>query len=203
MSSLTAAKAATAAASSSSSSPACETKENSDRYSNEYSRLRRLTSQYDVRSRSSEYGLNDDQVAEIKEAFCLLDKDEDGRITVAELGVVMRSLGHKPTEKELRGMVNEADQDGNGTIEFSEFLDMMAKQMKTTDHSKELHEAFKVFDRNNDGVISPDELQYVMTNLGMKLSEEEIDDMIKEADLDGDGYVNYDEFVTILKTSSK
>lgn len=51
---------------------------------------------------------------------------------------------------------------------------------------------FRVFDKNNDGMISSVELRHVMTNLGERLSEEEVDDMIREADLDGDGMVNYD-----------
>ncbi|XP_068913947.1 calmodulin-like isoform X2 [Tenebrio molitor] len=146
----------------------------------------------------TEYGLSEDQVAEFKEAFMLFDKDEDGTITMAELGVVMRSLGQRPTETELRDMVNEVDQDGNGTIEFNEFLQMMSKKMKDADGEEELKEAFRVFDKNNDGLISSNELRHVMTSLGERLSEEEVDDMIKEADLDGDGQVNYEEFVNIL-----
>ncbi|KYN05312.1 Calmodulin [Cyphomyrmex costatus] len=150
--------------------------------------------QYDliVTINLSEYGLTEDQVAEFKEAFMLFDKDEDGTITMAELGVVMRSLGQRPSETELRDMVNEVDQDGNGTIEFNEFLQMMSKKMKSADGEDELREAFRVFDKNNDGLISSKELRHVMTNLGEKLSEEEVDDMIKEADLDGDGMVNYE-----------
>ncbi|XP_050316095.1 calmodulin-beta-like isoform X1 [Anthonomus grandis grandis] len=146
----------------------------------------------------TEYGLSEDQVAEFKEAFMLFDKDEDGTITMAELGVVMRSLGQRPTETELRDMVNEVDQDGNGTIEFNEFLQMMSRKMKDADGEEELKEAFRVFDKNNDGLISNIELRHVMTSLGERLSEEEVDDMIKEADLDGDGQVNYEEFVSIL-----
>lgn len=57
---------------------------------------------------------------------------------------------------------------------------------------------FRVFDKNNDGLISSTELRHVMTNLGEKLSEEEVDDMIKEADMDGDGMVNYDGNVSVL-----
>ncbi|XP_012282631.1 neo-calmodulin isoform X1 [Orussus abietinus] len=174
------------------------------KYTHEYGRLRRLTSTIDgqIRQISSEYGLTEDQVAEFKEAFMLFDKDEDGTITMAELGVVMRSLGQRPTETELRDMVKEVDQDGNGTIEFNEFLQMMSKKMKGADGEDELREAFRVFDKNNDGLISSMELRHVMTNLGEKLSEEEVDDMIKEADLDGDGMVNYEEFVTILTSKN-
>ncbi|XP_063228302.1 calmodulin-A-like [Bacillus rossius redtenbacheri] len=150
----------------------------------------------------SEYGLSEDQVAEFKEAFMLFDKDEDGTITMAELGVVMRSLGQRPSETELRDMVNEVDQDGNGTIEFNEFLQMMSKKMRGAESGDELREAFRVFDKNNDGLISSTELRHVMTNLGEKLSDEEVDDMIREADLDGDGMVNYEEFVTILTSKN-
>jgi EF-hand domain pair len=57
---------------------------------------------------------------------------------------------------------------------------------------------FRVFDKNNDGLISSIELRHVMTNLGEKLSDEEVDDMIKEADLDGDGMVNYEGKTSIL-----
>ncbi|XP_076634356.1 calmodulin-alpha isoform X5 [Colletes latitarsis] len=174
------------------------------KYTSAYGKLRRVTSTIDCQSRqiSSEYGLTEDQVAEFKEAFMLFDKDEDGTITMAELGVVMRSLGQRPSETELRDMVNEVDQNGNGTIEFNEFLQMMSKKMKGADGEDELREAFRVFDKNNDGLISSKELRHVMTNLGEKLSEEEVDDMIKEADLDGDGMVNYEEFVTILTSKN-
>lgn len=64
--------------------------------------------------------------------------------------------------------------------------------MKETDKEEELREAFRVFDRNGDGFISASELRHVMTNLGEKLTDEEVEDMIKEADLDGDGLVNYE-----------
>ncbi|GBM93660.1 Calmodulin [Araneus ventricosus] len=64
--------------------------------------------------------------------------------------------------------------------------------MKERDSEKELKEAFRVFDKNGDGFISAPELRNVMTNLGEKLTDEEVEDMIKEADLDGDGLVNYD-----------
>ncbi|KAI4501129.1 hypothetical protein M0802_003932 [Mischocyttarus mexicanus] len=166
----------------------------SRKYTHEYRKLRLLTNQIDcqIRNLSSEYGLTEDQVAEFKEAFMLFDKDEDGTITMAELGVVMRSLGQRPSDTELRDMVNEVDQDGNGTIEFNEFLQMMSRKMKGADGKDELREAFRVFDKNKDGLISSKELRHVMTNLGEKLSEEEVDDMIKEADLDGDGMVNYE-----------
>ncbi|XP_022760201.1 calmodulin-2/4 isoform X1 [Durio zibethinus] len=126
---------------------------------------------------------------------CLL-----GCITVEELATVIRSLDQNPTEEELQDMINEVDADGNGTIEFAEFLNLMAKKMKETDAEEELKEAFKVFDKDQNGYISATELRHVMINLGEKLTDEEVEQMIKEADLDGDGQVNYDEFVKMMTT---
>jgi len=94
-------------------------------------------------------------------------------------------------ETDLRGMVKEVDQDGNGSIEFDEFLLMMARKLKATDGEEEMHHAFKVFDKNSDGFITFDELKHVMCSIGERLTDEEIEDMIKEADLNGDKKIDY------------
>ena len=71
-----------------------------------------------------------------------------------------------------------------------EFLTMMARKMKDTDSEEEIREAFKVFDRDNNGFISAAELRHVMTSIGEKLTDEEVDEMIREADQDGDGRID-------------
>jgi len=142
--------------------------------------------------------LTEEQVSEFKEAFSLFDKDGDGQITTKELGTVMRSLGQNPSESELQDMINEVDADNNGTIDFPEFLTMMARKMKDTDSEEEIREAFKVFDRDNNGFISAAELRHVMTSIGEKLTDDEVDEMIREADQDGDGRIDYNEFVQLM-----
>ena len=67
---------------------------------------------------------------------------------------------------------------------------MMARKMKDTDSEEEIREAFKVFDRDNNGFISAAELRYVMTSIGEKLTDDEVDEMIREADQDGDGRID-------------
>lgn len=80
----------------------------------------------------------------------------------------------------------------NGFVDFNEFVSMMLKfQESHVDPEEQYLEAFRVFDQDGNGFISPRELQSVMCNLGEKLSEEEIKDMIQEADQDKDGQVNY------------
>ena len=95
--------------------------------------------------------LTEEQTAEFKEAFALFDKDGDGTISTKELGTVMNSLGQKPTISELEAMIKEVDIDGNGEIDFGEFLTMMAKKLKETDLEEDIREAFRVFDINNSG----------------------------------------------------
>uniref|UniRef100_A0A672ZVH2 Calmodulin 2 n=1 Tax=Sphaeramia orbicularis TaxID=375764 RepID=A0A672ZVH2_9TELE len=138
-----------------------------------------------------------------EEAFSLFDKDGDGTITTKELGTVMRSLGQNPTEAELQDMINEVDADGNGTIDFPEFLTMMARKMKDTDSEEEIREAFRVFDKDGNGYISAAELRHVMTNLGEKLTDEEVDEMIREADIDGDGQFVYPVIIPIFVSRTK
>jgi calmodulin len=165
-----------------------------DRQKPQFSRKKKQTTQ----TNNMADQLTEEQIAEFKEAFSLFDKDGDGTITTKELGTVMRSLGQNPTEAELADMINEVDADGNGTIDFPEFLTMMARKMKDTDSEEEILEAFKVFDKDGNGFISAAELRHIMTNLGEKLSDEEVDEMIREADIDGDGQINYEEFVKMM-----
>ncbi|XP_056167470.1 calmodulin-like protein 11 isoform X1 [Syzygium oleosum] len=146
--------------------------------------------------------LTKEQILEFKEALCLFAKDGDGCITLEELAAIIRSLDHSPSEKELQDMIDEAAAaDGDGAIEFAKFLGSMANNIKEdTDVEEELKEAFKVFDRDQNGYISPSELRHVMINLGEKLTEEEVQQMISEADLDGDGQVDFEEFVKLMST---
>ena len=68
---------------------------------------------------------------------------------------------------------------------------MMVRFMSNIDPEREMQDAFRVFDKDGNGFITASELRYVMTNLGEKLSDEEVDEMIKTADMDGDNRVNY------------
>lgn len=141
--------------------------------------------------------LTEEQIAEFKEAFALFDKDNNGYISSSELATVMRSLGLSPSEAEVADLMNEIDVDGNHKIEFSEFLALMSRQLKSTDSEQELLEAFKVFDKNGDGLISAAELKHVLTSIGEKLTDAEVDDMLKEIS-DGSGEIDIQQFAALL-----
>ncbi|XP_062214628.1 calmodulin-like protein 4 isoform X1 [Phragmites australis] len=127
-----------------------------------------------------------------------------GCISMEELAAVTRSLDLDPSDQELNDMMSEVDTDGNGIIDFQEFLSLIARKMKDGDgDEEELKEAFEVLDKDKNGFISPTELRMVMTNLGEQMTDEEVEQMIKEADTDGDGQVNYDEFVLMMKNAER
>lgn len=102
----------------------------------------------------------------------------------------------------MQDMINEVDADGSGSIEFPEFLMMMAKKTSDMAAEDEIREAFRVFDRDGNGFISRDEMRSVMMNLGEKVTDEECNQFILEADVDGDGQINYEEFYLMMTASS-
>ena len=81
---------------------------------------------------------------------------------------------------------------GDGSIDFMEFLEVMASKMGENSFEDDLREAFQLFDRDSNGYISKRELTFVMTSLGEQITDTAVENMIKEVDLDGDGRVNYE-----------
>lgn len=154
---------------------------------------------------SSKTPISKSQMKEFREAFRLFDKDGDGTITKEELGRVMRSLGQFARAEELSTMLQEIDIDGDGNVSFEEFVEIVsnigANTAAPTDQDQEeqeLRDAFRVFDKHNRGYITASDLRAVLQCLGEDLSEEEIEDMIKEVDVDGDGRIDFYEFVHAL-----
>ncbi|KAF8966912.1 calmodulin-like protein [Flammula alnicola] len=147
---------------------------------------------------------SEEELASYRDAFDSFDKDNSGTITASELGTVMRSLGRDPTDAELQDILNEIDKDHNGTIEFNEFVELMGKNplLPSVDPQDELFQAFSVFDQDSSGKISLSELGKVMGNLGERLTHDELQTMITEADLDGDNEISFAEFMKMITDRS-
>merc|ERR1712022_41250 len=143
--------------------------------------------------------LSDEQLDEIREAFSLFDSDASGMIDVRELKAAMRALGFEVQNEELKKMVTDVGHGGNGTIEFAEFLMMMTAKMGEKDTREDIEKGFKLFDDDNTNKISFRNLARMAEELGENIDDEELQDMINQADRDGDGEINIDEFYRIMK----
>merc|ERR1719510_2369085 len=142
--------------------------------------------------------LTAEDLATLKEAFTVYDKNNDGTITTKELSTVMRSLGQNPTDAEVQDLINEVDVDGSGALDFSEFCLMMVKKMSESNTDNETQEAYRVFDKEKEGFISRAELRMIFAALPERLTEEEIEEMLEVADEDGNGRIEYREFKAML-----
>ena len=146
----------------------------------------------------SQAGMTEEQMAEYREAFALFDNKNNNTISTKDLPTVLRSLGQNPSESEIGDITQQADPDGSGAVDFETFLSMIQTKLKDQDSEAEIRESFRVFDKEGNGKISAPELRHIMTTLGEKLTEDEVDEMLNEAETDGDGMINYERFARVL-----
>ena len=98
--------------------------------------------------------LSELEIGEYKEAFQIFDKHGEGVISSKELGTIMRSLGVNPSDEDLKEIIENFDNDkNNNLIDFNSFLIIMAKRKNDIDKEEDLLEAFRVFDKENNGKI--------------------------------------------------
>merc|ERR1712216_504620 len=116
--------------------------------------------------------LTEEQLDEIREAFSLFDADASGMFDIRELKAAMRALGFEVKNEELKKMVADIDGDGNGTIEFGEFLGMMTGKMGEKDSREDIEKVFKLFDDDNSSKISFKNLARVAEELGETIDDE-------------------------------
>ena len=161
---------------------------------------RKVTQQKPARKGRTE--LTEEQKQEIKEAFDLFDTDGSGRIDAKELKVAMRALGFEPRKEEIKKMIADVDREGTGTIEFHDFLELMTVKMAERDPLDEIRKAFKLFDDDDTGKVSLKNLRRVAKELGETMNDDELQEMIDEADRDGDGEINEEEFIRIMKKTN-
>lgn len=145
--------------------------------------------------------ISESQLDAFIDAFEAFDFDSDSSISGPELRVVLKSLGIEPTEEVLAEILSEVDADGNGVVDEQEFLIFMASRTLYKDEDQNIKDAFKQFDKDGNGFIDRDELRSLMESLGQKLTEAEIDEMLKDADFDRDGKISYQEFYIMMKLS--
>merc|ERR1712167_122327 len=141
--------------------------------------------------------LSEKEMKEVKEAFDLFDGDGSGNIDAKELYVAIQALGFNPTTEEVDKMVKDIDADGNATIEFNEFVDMMSGKMSGKDPTEEMKKAFTMFDTDSKGKISFKDTQRVAKEIGEAMGEAELQEVIDECG-DGSG-ISESAFLEIMK----
>ncbi|KAI3377422.1 hypothetical protein L3Q82_008614 [Scortum barcoo] len=148
------------------------------------------------------------QINEFKECFSLYDKKQKGKIDAKDLITVMRCLGTSPTfgEIERHLQVQKIDLmfvlcsrlEKTGEVDFSTFLTMMHRQMQQEDPKTEILEALRMTDKQKKGYIQASELRAKLTMLGEKLTNKEVDELFREANVKSNGTINYEEFTNMV-----
>ncbi|XP_028777685.1 calcium-dependent protein kinase 1-like [Neltuma alba] len=140
--------------------------------------------------------LSEEEIAGLKEIFKIIDADNSGQITFEELKNGLRRFGADLNESEIHDLMQAADVDNSGTIDYKEFIaaTLHLNKIEREDH---LFAAFSYFDKDGSGYITPDELQQACQEFGME--EIHLEEIIREADQDNDGQIDYKEFVAMMQ----
>ncbi|XP_050710469.1 troponin C, isotype gamma-like isoform X2 [Eriocheir sinensis] len=145
--------------------------------------------------------LDKEQIAGLRKAFDAFDTDKKGSINVDTITTILRMMGVKVSESNLREIISEVDEDGSGELEFEEFCALAAKFLIEEDEESlkaELKEAFRIYDKQGDGYITTKVLKEILRELDNKLTEEDLDGIIDEVDEDGSGTLDFDEFMEMM-----
>ncbi|ESO94301.1 hypothetical protein LOTGIDRAFT_215828 [Lottia gigantea] len=138
--------------------------------------------------------LTEDQIADITETFSLFDEKGDHKIAVQQLGDVLRALGQNPTEAEIRKCGFDNNQDARISFEmFLPILQTICKNRQVPSFD-DFIEGFKVFDKEQNGLMSSAELRHILTSLGDKLNDDEVDQLFAGLE-DAQGNINYEELI--------
>ncbi|GAM24814.1 hypothetical protein SAMD00019534_079900, partial [Acytostelium subglobosum LB1] len=137
--------------------------------------------------------LNEEAQAEFREAFTLHDSNKDGRLEPAEIASALRWLGQNPSATDINDIIREFG--GNGALTVEGLFNYLGKKVVDDFDEQELIEAFQVFDKDGKGLIGASDLRHILTNLGERLNEEQVEEMLKQSVGSGDGAINYEPFV--------
>merc|ERR1712241_433820 len=148
-----------------------------------------------------------DEIKCLKVCFDLFDTKKQDFLSADDLGEIMRAMGFRPTEEELKELLIEIDEDGSGEIEFGEFCQLCATSlvedpdMETM--KRELKDAFRLYDREGQGFITTETLRGLITELLAPLTDEEVEGILEELDEDGSGSMDFDEFCEMMMTKAE
>lgn len=147
------------------------------------------------------HNLTEEQVKDLEIAFSLFDDQDTKVIPITNLRQLMLSVAHYPSDMELQEIQAEIDADGSGELYLSDFLHIMSQKYANMSTEDEIIAAFRVFDKEGTGLISESEFRHIMQNMGEQLTDDEVEEIIRDANSDLEGNIDYVRFVRMMSTT--
>ena len=144
--------------------------------------------------------LPENKEEEYKIIFERYDSNKDGNVNSIELANILKAININASDEEIKQIIEEINLEGYEEVNYEDFVSILNRRKKDVDNVEEVLKAFKVFDKEGNGLININDLKHIMLNVGNNFSETEINDMLYEADFDMDGCINYEEFIRSLLT---
>ncbi|XP_062026707.1 calcium-dependent protein kinase 10 [Rosa rugosa] len=141
------------------------------------------------------------EVEVIRDMFTLMDTDKDGRVTYEELKTGLQKVGSQLAEPEVKMLMEVADVDGNGFLDYGEFA-AVTIHLQKLENDEHLRRAFIFFDKDGSGYIELVELRQALADETGETDMDVLTDIMREVDTDKDGRISYDEFVAMMKTGT-
>ncbi len=143
--------------------------------------------------------MSEEQLLEVKEAFNVFDSEQSGGLDARELKAALSALNIKISKDEIRQVYSDFGKDIREKITQDEFFEIVTPRLPDR-HSKDyIKKIFEYFDLDNNGKISARHLKKIAQEIGETLSDEELKEIMEEADKDGDGYIGFEDFYRIMK----
>lgn len=139
---------------------------------------------------------------DVKDAFDLFDINRDGFIDAEELKIAFNSLGFEFNQQEVERIISEVDPSHKGAIDLEHFSDLIQSKMAEREQIDQIQTAFDMLDFDKTGKISFKNLKQIAKDLGENLTDQEIREMLGEADTNNDGEISFEEFVGLVRTAS-
>ncbi|CAH0730405.1 unnamed protein product, partial [Brenthis ino] len=165
--------------------------------------IEELKPNYEFKEVDAHLILTEKQKNDLREAFNLLDYSGEGKIKAEDFRVAIKALGYEPTKEELQNMINGVDKGQSGKLSFENFETAIMRKIMALDSDGDIMKSFRLFDVDDTGLISFENVKHVCEILGENLTDEEIEEMIDDADKDIDGYISVQEFMRMIKNSVK
>lgn len=145
--------------------------------------------------------LSSEEVEIMRDMFSLMDTDNDGKVTFEELRAGLKKVGSQLAEPEIKLLMDVADVDGNGVLDYGEFV-AVTMHLQRMENDAHIRRAFVFFDKDGSGFIELDELREALADESGETDNDVLNDIMREVDTDKDGQISYDEFVAMMKSGT-